>query len=619
MKKSRINILIVEDDVTQGKALFEAFSRDGYSAHLCTTSVQAITLAQRQEFQCLMVDCMLPKMNGVDLVTEILAMIPNKPKVFLFTGIFKDREFTREAMKKTGADMFFMKPLDLAVLLHHVEQTFSSEQSNEAPPILRIYTSETMDDASLAKLIDQEGTLHAFHLPMLYQRIHDTDLTGELTMISADGDVSAASFYRGNVCSVRTPDKDSYFGSLAVSHGFVSPNDVLEALKNPGGALLGTKLIESMSLSPHAIDVILEEQMGLRLSQTIRDDVVSVQWIGKKLPKPQYVLDDAKFEYMIEDWLESKITAEWIKSLLMSWGAFQIEGDYHSRIRGSKPIHDVLSEDLFGEDKGHHEIFRALLRGNAFIGARAEEAPDFSFLDSRLDQMARDFKLMNYYQILGLNEKAATREVTKSFEGLQEAFDPESLPAECPPELREKCRRVFATLTKARDVLVDDVERLRYLQYLHNKRGQEMLEAEPIFRTAILEIMSDHSKEAGKKFQSLIDRKLEFKDLRAYRIWSGLKEDRNFSALRLDQVPPEERHSAAYMMARGIYHRLKGQYKKAIESFRTAHVLDPRLRMAKHELKILLHEMERQRGNRNLIREVTSIVDTMFTKTRRGA
>src|SRR3954465_4292238 len=117
MKKSRINILVVEDDATQGKALEEAFKRDGYNVTLATTSVQAITLAQRQEFHCLFVDCMLPKMNGIDLVTEILAMVPNKQKVYLATEIFKDRDFPREAMKKTGAEPFFMKPLELPAVL----------------------------------------------------------------------------------------------------------------------------------------------------------------------------------------------------------------------------------------------------------------------------------------------------------------------------------------------------------------------------------------------------------------------------------------------------------------------------------------------------------------------
>ena len=380
MNKSRINILIVEDDATQGKALYEAFTRDGYTTHLCGSSASAITQSQRQEFHVLMVDCMLPKMNGVDLVEEILGMVPNKPKVFLFTGIFKDREFTREAMKKTGADMFFLKPLDLPAVLAHVNTIFEKDAAEETPPVLRLYSSQPFEDVDLVKFVEQESTLHAFHFPMLYERIHDTTLSGELTLISATGDISTITFYQGNVSAVKTSDRESYFGSLAVSHGFVSPQEVIEALKDPVAKMLGTKLIESMSLSPHAINVILEEQLALRLSQTIHDDIVTLQWLTRKIPKPEFTLDDSKFELLIDDWLNSKLTDDWIKSTLMSWGDFALEGDYHPHIRGKRTVEEVFSDAAFAEAKDAHLIFQNLIRGAAFIGQRGERSTDFSFL-----------------------------------------------------------------------------------------------------------------------------------------------------------------------------------------------------------------------------------------------
>jgi len=617
MNKSRINILIVEDDATQGKALYEAFTRDGYTTHLCGSSASAITQSQRQEFHVLMVDCMLPKMNGVDLVEEILGMVPNKPKVFLFTGIFKDREFTREAMKKTGADMFFLKPLDLPAVLAHVNTIFEKDAAEETPPVLRLYSSQPFEDVDLVKFVEQESTLHAFHFPMLYERIHDTTLSGELTLISATGDISTITFYQGNVSAVKTSDRESYFGSLAVSHGFVSPQEVIEALKDPVAKMLGTKLIESMSLSPHAINVILEEQLALRLSQTIHDDIVTLQWLTRKIPKPEFTLDDSKFELLIDDWLNSKLTDDWIKSTLMSWGDFALEGDYHPHIRGKRTVEEVFSDAAFAEAKDAHLIFQNLIRGAAFIGQRGERSTDFSFLESRLDQMSIDFKTQNAFQILGLSEKAQSREVTKAFEGLTEAFDPAKLPEEAPKALREKSKSVFGMIERAFNTLNDEIERARYSQYLQMRRNQEVLESEPIFRTAILELSSGHYKEAGKKFQTLLDRKLEFRDLRSYRIWAGLKEDRRFIGIRIDQIPPEERHSAPYMMAKGLTYRMKGQYKKAIEVFRTAHVMDPRNPMARHELKSLANEMQKRNAGRGLLSEVTQVIGGL--KNRRGA
>jgi hypothetical protein len=72
------------------------------------------------------------------------------------------------------------------------------------------------------------------------------------------------------------------------------------------------------------------------------------------------------------------------------------------------------------------------------------------------------------------------------------------------------------------------------------------------------------------------------------------------------------------MMACGVYFRSKGKVQKAVEAFRKAHILDPRLNMARSELKSLLGELER-RGNKTAIREVSTVVESLFGKTRRGA
>jgi tetratricopeptide (TPR) repeat protein len=142
-----------------------------------------------------------------------------------------------------------------------------------------------------------------------------------------------------------------------------------------------------------------------------------------------------------------------------------------------------------------------------------------------------------------------------------------------------------------------------------------------VFRAAIMEIQAGHAKDAAKKFQMLLDKKIEFRDLRAYRIWAGLKVDRRYNELTLEQVPPEERHSAAYMMAKGVSLRNKGNMQKALEAFRTANVLDPRLTIAKAELQQLILDLEKNRGqNRALIKEVTSVMESLFGKIgRRGA
>ncbi len=620
MKKSRIHILVVDDDATQGKALSEIFKRAGYAVTWCQSSVQALTAAQRTEFHLLMVDCMLPRMNGVDLVEEILALGFNRPKVFLFSGIFKDRKFIKEACERTGALEFFDKPLDLNQVLARVEDALKHDISDDTPPLLSLYDLEIPTAPQLVKLIEQESPISSVHLPIIFRHMQKTNLTGELTLISAIGDMYTVGFWEGKIFLVRTPDKSSYFGGLAVSFGFVSPDDVMEALKSPSRHLIGQKLIQSFSLSPHAIHVIMEEQLALRLSQTLQKGVVSIQWSAKKFPPPDYALNPVRYEALAHDWVQSKLSLDEIRSQLLLWGSFKLQGDFHPKINEEISISELLSNSEFNEKKDLVYLFRSLIRGSATIGAKGEPPRDFAFLEHRLDKMLVDFQQQSFFQILGVGEKAHNNELNKAFADLKEHFDPENLPKECPPSVLVKATKVFETIRLAYETLTDDSKRNRYVLQQQNKRAQEMMENEPVFRAAILELQNGQAREAAKKFQNLLDRRLEFRDLKSYRIWAGLKCDRNYRDYTLDQVPPEERHSAPYLMAKGIYYRTKRHYDKAIEAFRAAHVLDPRLTAAKQELKKILAEVEKRGANKDLFSEVTSVVETLFGRIkRRGA
>ncbi len=622
MKRSRIHLLIVDDDPTQGKALEECFKRAGYQVTLTNSSVKALTAAQRTEFHGLFVDCMLPRMNGVDLVQEINELSSGKPpKSFLYSGIFKDKAFMKDATERTQCEAFFTKPLDLEEVLAKVDLAFRDLGEEHEPALVRLYHSGEMTEGDLVRFMEEDTTIHAFHLPILLNHLQKTRLSGELTIISAVGDVNSVSLHEGRVFSVHTPDKDTYFGGLAVGFGFVSPDDVLEALRNPERKLLGMKLIENMSLSPHAIHVILEEQLALRLSQCVQDHVVSLQWTHRKYSAPDYSLNPKRFDALLEDWLKSKIDIDWVRSCLTLWGNYQLEGEFHPTVKHIDSINHLLAHEDFKEKEHLPFLFKALIQRDAFLGEAADQrADDFSFLEKRLDRLLKDFKEQNHFQILGIGEKAQSLEVKRAFEDLKQFYDPATLPKNCPPSVLVNCTAVFQKIEEAYTALSDDLNRAQYLIFLQNRRSQNLLEFEPVFRAAVMEIQSGHAHDAAKKFQSLLDRKLEFRDLRAYRIWAGLKVDRRYNDLTLEQVPPEERHSAAYMMAKGVTHRNKGQMQKALEAFRTAHVLDPRLSIAREELKQLVRDLERNRGqNRALIREVTTVMETLFGKIRRGA
>ena len=621
MKKSEIHILVVEDDGTQGKAIAEALQRAGYRSTLTNSGPKGLELSRNQEFHAILADCMLPKMNGVDLLIEIRHQSPVSPKLFLMSGIFKDRGFITSSLDKTGALAFFAKPLDLGDLIGHFDQAFvDAGPETETPALVGLYAEHQLSSADVLTLIESEATLAALHVPMLLKRLQATDLTGELEIVFEGGAQHSVAIFEGRIGSVRTPDKETYFGALAVGLGFVSPEEVLETLNTPSTKMLGQRLIDSMLLSPHAIALILEEQLALRLSQTIGSGLVSVRWTPKTLPKPDYGLQAHRFATLMGDWTRSKMDAQGLRPLFANWGAFKLQGHYHPDIADASTLDDLFANPEFTESSDLPYLFRQLLDGNATLGERGEETRSFSFLENRLAQLLEDHKQQTYYQVLGVSEKAHHLEINRAMNDLRLHFDPQALPAHAPAALRAKTAKVFGHIELAHRTLLNDESRAEYMSLLSKKRSQEFLEHEPRFRQAVLDLQNDNAAEAMAALETIMARKIEFKDVRAYYLWAGLKvHQKQFKGLTLEQVPPEERHSAPYHVAKGIWHRQHGQVTKALECFRTANVLDPRLNSAKIEIQNLRGEGEVRTSGTQILRDATSVMDGILGGRKRGA
>lgn len=71
MKKSDINVLIVDDDQTIGRTLSEVITRAGYRADVVNRGDEALNIVRIKNIHAAVIDCMLPAMNGIKLVEEL--------------------------------------------------------------------------------------------------------------------------------------------------------------------------------------------------------------------------------------------------------------------------------------------------------------------------------------------------------------------------------------------------------------------------------------------------------------------------------------------------------------------------------------------------------------------
>lgn len=111
------NILIADDDYSIAATLSTLLEDAGY--HTCTVSsgTDAIEKVRDEDFDVVLLDMMMPGMNGIDALPELRRLNP-KTQVIMITG-FPSFEDAVEAVKKGACD-YITKPIKKETLFQKV-------------------------------------------------------------------------------------------------------------------------------------------------------------------------------------------------------------------------------------------------------------------------------------------------------------------------------------------------------------------------------------------------------------------------------------------------------------------------------------------------------------------
>ena len=105
-----ISLLVVEDDENISTALTEYFSRAGYSVATASDGVAGVEAAVNSRPDVVVLDLMLPKMDGLSVCKEIRQKNPLMPIIMLTA---KDDVVDKVLGLEMGADDYITKPFSL--------------------------------------------------------------------------------------------------------------------------------------------------------------------------------------------------------------------------------------------------------------------------------------------------------------------------------------------------------------------------------------------------------------------------------------------------------------------------------------------------------------------------
>jgi len=135
----RIRVAIIEDDDRMRQALLFQLTSAGFEVTGYSSAEELLEAVDAKEFDCVVADVYLPRMNGLQLQEELNRTIPYASIVFI-TG-HGDLSLVMHAMRKGAVD-FLEKPIDDEALLSSIARGAHRSRTRRAEQSQRIELEE---------------------------------------------------------------------------------------------------------------------------------------------------------------------------------------------------------------------------------------------------------------------------------------------------------------------------------------------------------------------------------------------------------------------------------------------------------------------------------------------
>ncbi len=142
-------ILIIEDDLIISNGLKKAFEYEQYNTIQAHDGEEGVYIAKTQNPDLIILDVMMPYLNGFEVVTELRRVGENVPIILLSARVHKEDKIRGLDL---GADDYVEKPFDLDELLARVRRFLNKEKK-----IIRI--GNCTYDSIAQKLMDEKNNL----------------------------------------------------------------------------------------------------------------------------------------------------------------------------------------------------------------------------------------------------------------------------------------------------------------------------------------------------------------------------------------------------------------------------------------------------------------------------
>lgn len=186
-----MKLLVIEDETKTANSLKKGLEENGYTVSLAYDGETALYLAQNNTFDLMVMDIIIPKINGLDLCKK-LRDEGNQTPVIMLTALSLTSDKIRGF--NSGTDDYLVKPFDFEELLARIKVAIKRTQSKQeqknqlqyADLTLDLDTKEVTRGDVLINLTAKEYHLLAFFIKNKHKVISKEDIAEKVWDLNFD-------------------------------------------------------------------------------------------------------------------------------------------------------------------------------------------------------------------------------------------------------------------------------------------------------------------------------------------------------------------------------------------------------------------------------------------------
>lgn len=648
MKKSEINILIVEDDKSVREALVEAVNRSGYRAVAVGKPDEAESIVKIKPIHGLILDVMLPGRNGVDLALRLKENLIDGATIFFISGIYKDRAFIGESLKKVDAAEYFVKPFHIDRVILSLDSKLSEFIETPKVDLHGLLSSPFASNRERRKALDHVEEMNGFDLPFVFCILMDAESSGHLNIVDQNQNIYGVTFSKGNLARIDSESTLLFTKKLLVQHGFVTELELSEIKSKSSGGDLIRNLVSQGLMSPHAPAIIKLEAIAGELSKLFTDSKLKINFVpDRKIKSDPDDIDLETITPYLHDLIDKKVTISWLKKFYRIWAGHPIRlgpqfSDYHQLVnlpllkqvdgileqfKKESTIEEVMAQCPQYTEEYFYKALHLLMLRRILVFEEVKRVKNIDEHVNRLKSIYKDLKGKNPIEIFkyfGLGERPKPQDVVKTYKEFAKSHHPDTLPQAISADIKALNHELFSNVTVAFETLSDPNKKEKFFNEMKQQEAELQIKSDELVTTATAALMRGKYAEALPLLEAAIGHYESERSLLhfwwvCFKMEGKLNKDKVTEIeKKLKAMSPGMRKTATWIFISGLIKRFNGDNEGAKNDFNRVISLDESFMDARRELvKIESHnEPEKMNSESILTGDISVVLKNIFKKNK---